>query len=510
MRVLISLLASIVCTQLWAAPPSLQQLANSLQLEQIIPLGVFSELDEIVAEAQSKPRAPLIIGAHRLIDLDTADGQWQSLNNGNQLWQLAVSSAEAKSISVLFDQFELADDAKLWVYSVDKTEVFGPFTNTDQNSLGQLWTPYVNGDTLMIELEQPEQSGSALHISKLDHGIRDWRSKGDIQHKAEGDSGSCNVNVACSAGAANSTKVNATAQIIIPGLLLTSSLCTGTLLNNTDQDGTPYFLTANHCVSDNVAAAGARTVWEFQADSCGGTTSSTNNQTINVASMVATWDTSDFTLLELDSQPPASYSPYWSGWDRSGTDLRGGIGVHHPQGDLKKISTTNSAMAIVNGSGGVGDATNADGEYVRVFPWHTGTTEGGSSGSGLWNTSNRLVAQLSAGNAGCDGNNPNNGQDFYGWIGQSWNGGGSPSSRLKDWLAPNKPNITKLDGCDHRNQSCTGGASEEPPVAPPGSGGGSTGGSTGGGGGGSSALLLLIASLSLGLRRRLLASARTL
>lgn len=495
MRVLISLLASIFCTQLWAAPPSLQQLANSLQLNQIISLGVFEELDEIIAQEQSKPRAPLIIGAHRLLDLDSSDGEWQNLNNGNRLWQLAVSSDAAKTISVLFDQFELADGAKLWVYSADKSEVLGPFTNADQNALGQFWTPAIGGDTLMIELEQPHNSTSQLHISKLDHGIKDWRNGNDVQHKDVGDSGSCNINVACPAGLSNSTKVKATAMLTIPGLLSTS-LCSGTLLNNTDQDGTPYFLTANHCVSSAGGAAGARTHWEYQADSCGGASGS-DSQTINVARLVATWETSDFSLLELASAPPASFSPYWSGWDRSGGDLSRGIGVHHPAGDLKKISTTNSALSIVNGGGGLGDATNANGQYVRVSPWSTGTTEGGSSGSGLWNGSNRLVGQLSAGNAGCNGNSPNGGQDYYGWIGQSWEGGGSPSSRLKDWLAPNKSSTTTLSGCDHINQSCSDGASTD-------SGGG------GGGGGGSSTALLFLACLSLGLRRRLLVQARRL
>lgn len=486
MRFFFGLITTLFCAQLSAAPPSLEQLASQLQLDKVVPLGVFTELDDIIADAQAKPRAPLVIGAHRAVSFDMGDGDWQDLNNGNRVWQLAIHSADAKTVSALFDVFELAEGAKLWAYSADKSDVMGPFTQADLNAAGQFWTPAVAGDTLMLELEEPAAAQSRLHIAKIDHGIKDWRND-SVQYKAVGDSGSCNVNVAC-AGSAHTTKINATAWLTIPGLL-TTSLCSGTLLNNTSQDGTPYFLTANHCLSTALQAMSARTHWEFQASTCGGSDGN-SNQIVDVQSMVATWGTSDFTLLLLEEQPPTSYSPYWAGWDRTGTNLNSGIGIHHPSGDLKKISTTTTPMQIVNGSGAIGDATNADGQYVRVSPWSTGTTEGGSSGSGLWNSDNKVVGQLSAGNASCS---TSGGQDLYGWIGQSWEGGGSADSRLKDWLAPSDESVTKLDGCDHRNQNCSGGSSNTPPTPNVGTGGG--------GGGGGSAATLLLGGLLFGWRR---------
>lgn len=484
------LLSLFISAPLYAAlPAGLSQLAQPLSASETLSLGTFAELQTLIAEAESNPRAPMVIGANRDLDLDLSAGSWQPLNNGNTLWRVAIQSNNAAAISLKFSNLALADDAELWLYAPNAEQAHGPYKQSDVSDSGEFWSPQVAGDTIVVELEQASHSHSKLNISQLGHGNTAWWREGDtIQQKA---AGSCHINVSCSTANGHSSKVRATARLIYTSALIQYA-CSGTLMNNSSQDGTPYFLTANHCISDNLSALTATTYWQYESDRCGSNTPPSNNKTVSGATLVATWSTSDFSLLRLNSQPGASFNPYWSGWDRSGQALGSGVGIHHPDGDVKKISIENDPMVVVNGSANPLDATNADGLYVRVGGWDSGTTEPGSSGSGIWNPANRVVGQLSAGNADCS--NPN-GQDYYGWLGQSWDGGGTPASRLKDWLAPSDNSIQTLDGCDHHNQDCNSTGSANPPK-------GSTASAESSGGGGAGTYLGLLAFSLFALRRR--------
>lgn len=479
--------------------PGLKQLTTAVTNNDIISIGEFVDLADKIAEAEADPRAAMLVAINRQVDFDLGSGDWQPLNNGKQLWRLVLKSPDAASISLHFSDFNLADDAQLWLYSPDGESLQGPYQKDHVNAAGEFWSPIVQGDTVVLELETASPNDNALTIAKLGHGTKQWwREDGAIQQKA---AGSCHVNVACPTGNAHSTKIRATARITY-STLAGGFVCSGTLLNNTAQDRRAYFLTANHCISNLVEALTATTYWQYQSNSCGSNTPANTNQTVSGATLRATWATNDFTLLELNGLPPESFNPYWSGWDLSTSNLGSGVTVHHPAGDVKKISIDSDPMDIVNGSSNPADATNAAGRYVHVERWEVGTTEGGSSGSGIWNPANRLVGQLSAGSANC---NQPDGQDFYGWIGQAWSGGGLPASRLQDWLAPGDPNVVSLNGCDHYNQDCSDndGTSGTPPTgnettasSPSDSGGG-------GGGGGSPLSLVLLALMLLSLRAAL-------
>ncbi|MDD9893794.1 MAG: trypsin-like peptidase domain-containing protein [Gammaproteobacteria bacterium] len=471
-----------------ALPPGLNQLANPVSLADTQSIGPFTDLVERIAEAEADPRAGMLVGLNRPAVFDLANVETEVLSNGNTLQRLAIQSPDALSTSLHFSAFDLAEGVQLWLYAPGSTEAHGPYTNTHANPIGEFWSPQVIGDTIVVEVESPAESRSNIQVAHINHGTKAWwQDEDSVQTKA---AGSCHVNVACSTADGHSTKVRATARLIY-STLLQSFACSGTLINNSDQDGTPYFLTANHCISSNAGAASATTYWQYQSNSCGSNTPPNINQTISGATVVSTWATNDFTLLRLSAQPPAVYNPYWSGWDRSGADLGSGVAIHHPAGDVKKISLENDPMAIVNGSANPADATNALGLYVRVSRWDLGTTEGGSSGSGIWNPSNRLVGALSAGSADC---NTPNGQDFYGWIGQGWEGGGTAQTRLKDWLAPNNTLIQTLDGCDHHGASCSAAGSSNTPIG--------TVGNDDSGGGGNGAWLLSLVALFWRFRKR--------
>ena len=79
----------------------------------------------------------------------------------------------------------------------------------------------------------------------------------------------------------------------------------------------------------------------------------------------------DFALVELLSTNVGGLS--FSGWDRNGSPSIGTPTViHHPSGDVKKISIDNES------------ASDDDEFNWFVDDWDVGTTEGGSSGAPLY------------------------------------------------------------------------------------------------------------------------------
>ena len=144
---------------------------------------------------------------------------------------------------------------------------------------------------------------------------------------------------------------------------------------------------------------------------------------------------SDFALLELTQTPPDSYDVFFAGWDRTGTIPERQIGIHHPDGDLKKISFDNDPAATANWSGAA---------TWHIFDWDDGTTEPGSSGSPLFDQNKRIIGQLYGGTANCN----NNVDDYYGRFNVSWDGGNNTNNELISWLDACGTNVTVLDGLD--------------------------------------------------------------
>jgi hypothetical protein len=160
------------------------------------------------------------------------------------------------------------------------------------------------------------------------------------------------------------------------------------------------------------------------------------------ASLISLWawqSGSDFALILLNQIPDPAFDVYYSGWDATGNIPPGSVGIHHPSGDEKAISFNNDPLDKVNYYG------SGDNQW-RVNQWEIGTTEGGSSGSCIYNPSNGLcVGTLTAGTASC-GNTA--GYDIYGRMDAHWTGDGTPSGRLSDWLDPLATGALTIDGRD--------------------------------------------------------------
>lgn len=223
--------------------------------------------------------------------------------------------------------------------------------------------------------------------------------------------------------------------------------CSGSLVNNAEEDYTLYFLTAFHCGDLNAPFGTISTVdindieswifmFNYESPTCSNIDGPTFH-TISGATYRSIRSTSDFLLVELSSIPPPNYYSYFAGWSRSSSTPSNTIGIHHPSGDIKKISFDDDPPTSINYL-----ETTSGTSHWRFIDWDLGTTEGGSSGSPLFDQNHRIIGQLHGGYAACG----NNSSDWYGKFSVSWNGGGTSSTRLKDWLDPNNTGATTMNG----------------------------------------------------------------
>jgi len=368
-------------------------------------------------------------------------GTWTHLPDGGKIWQLRIISDGALTINLMFKDSKIPEGCELYVYNPEKTFVLGKFT---QNHLvdGQLGTELVPGNAVIVEYYVPANVSDvgSLDLYKVSHG---YRTSEEYSEKAFGSSGSCNMNVNCPDGAPWSNQKRG-AIMLATSNASGSGFCSGSLINNTQNDGKPYVLTANHCSQGaNFATWFFRFNWESATCANGSNPSSTS---ISGSVLRARRTPSDFCLVEITGglvggTIPASINGYFTGWNNSNTAPTSSISIHHPAGDIKKISFDDAAASAVQAMG----SSEAASSWAIEWDRNT-TTEGGSSGSPLFDQNGRIIGQLWGGGASCSNlSSP----DYYGRVYNSWNPSGSNSTnQLKYWLDPNNTGVTTIDGYD--------------------------------------------------------------
>ena len=415
---------------------------KDLHLSAFIEMPVLDKA-ALAAEDQVTDRykeAPYRFGVEHEVSLSPENsGHWY-FDEASQIkiWQLGIHCPEATSISFLFNYFAPVEGVKLFIWDANRTHFLGAFDIRNRHSSKVLATSLLYTDKAVVEMHVPIslESYGEMRISQVVHGYRpiinpDAAYFSDMRGPF-GSSGACNINVNCPEGAAWQQQKRSVALIVEGG----SAGCTGALVNNTSQDGTPYFLTANHCLGGNPAAY----VFYFnhESASCSGNTGPVN-QTISGSQLRANRAGSDFALLELNDVPPASYNVYYAGWDHSDNEaaVTSAVGIHHPSGDVKKICFENDAPY---------HDTQAGAQVWFIDEWEDGVTEPGSSGSPLFNQQQRIIGQLYGGLAACSGTQNNGQYDYYGRFGVSWDAGTNQNQRLREWLDPSNTAAVVLDG----------------------------------------------------------------
>ncbi len=426
----------------------------------IIPKKELPELDiaSLLAEdvLDEQNGIPPRFGYAHEVDYDLKNsGIWKQLPNGDKIWFLNIVCPYATSINLLYDRFWLPENAEFYIYSNDKNSKLGMFSNRNNKGSRDITKGFATGlifrESIVLEYYEPKEvvGQGIISIVKVVHGYKGFGTE-DF-----GDSGDCQVNINCDPeGNDWQVEKQSVAMILVNG----DRYCTGSLINNADLDGDPLFLTADHCIypSDAISSSDLSTWsfwWNYESAGCSDGTDFTAESTSG-ATIIANNTETDFALLELDEDPlDDEIDVYYNGWNREATQPANGVGIHHPSGDLKKISTHNITP-------GTSDCLNVwhHGSYLPndafwKINWMETTngwsvTEGGSSGSPLYTSDHRVIGQL-LGAAECDNPNcsdPENDIANYGRIFSSWNRHATESRRrLRDWLEPNNI-LTELPG----------------------------------------------------------------
>ena len=367
-------------------------------------------------------------------------GVWDTLADGSRLWRLGIYSANAYSLNLIFDTFHIPFGSNLFIYTADKSFIMGAFTEKNNNSWNNFATSLFPHDEIVLEYYEPEQNKGLgkINLTTVVHGYKDFFFKWGTL----GSSASCNINVNCPEGDNFHLAKRAVGKMILGG-----NSCSGTLINNTRQDGTPYFLTARHCMT--IDPSKLVFVFNYETSDCEGNTEKTS-YSYNGSTLLASHIHSDFALLLLSDTLEVEAMPYFAGWDRRDIAITNAVCIHHPKGDIKKISLSIKLLESSKYYDYI--SSYPDDTHWEVPFWDKGTTEFGSSGSGLFNTFQQLIGQLEGGYALCIGSQPSDEGDWYGKFSYSWtNNDNSDSNRLDYWLDPLRTGVETLNGYDPHN-----------------------------------------------------------
>ena len=391
-------------------------------------------------------------------------GIWRTLPNGDRIWQLKIKSSGAEALSLLFDKFIIYGNSVVSVFNLEGKLLHDELRSTDVLEHGMQNIGLCFGDEMILQIREPKNTKpSEIELTDVMYG---YRSTGNTITPKINESASCQVNVNCSEGNEWKDERNGVARIWVKD---GSDIgwCTGSLVNNTANDCKPYFLTALHC--GVTSSVNDLNLWKFyfkyEASACANPTSSsglgTAATTITGCVKKATSNDgggtsgSDFLLVQLGSASneaatitklkSSAIQAYWNGWDANNTAVNKGVGIHHPAGDIKKISNFTSTITTSSwGSNGLNSHWRLT--WSATANGH-GVTEGGSSGSPLFNYNNgnsRIIGTLTGGSSYC---NATSSPDIYGKMSYHWNQN-TPAGNIKlnTILDPANTGLKILDG----------------------------------------------------------------
>ena len=433
------LLAALMLWISTSAMAQIQQGGQPLHWGESVPTVAYKtfpalDLDVISAEdavTATMKDAPWRFGIEHNVNWTMeSHGSW-SEEDGMRVWRLGVQAEGATSWSFYLSRFAVPKGGELFVWNGERTHFMGAFNHLNVKDWEGLALSVMEGDEVVLEYREPlsiPMTGE-IEVAQVVQGYRSLlRREAELQAEMSaagpfGNSGACNINVNCPEGDDWQVENQSVALIVNGGF----AACSGALVNNTNNDGTPYFLTANHCL-------GTPNSWTYyfnhESATCDGSTGPTNNS-ISGGTLLVADGGSDVALIELSSTPPSSWGVEYAGWDASSATHTSAVGIHHPSGDVKKICFENDAP-YQSSTGGA--------QVWWIDAWELGVTEPGSSGSPLFNQDHRIIGQLYGGAAACSGTVNNGSFDYYGRFDVSWGLG------VSQYLDPSGSGTLVLDG----------------------------------------------------------------
>ena len=368
--------------------------------------------------------------------------RWADTGRGTRVAALSVTAQGAKGVRLGVLVRGLPEGAVLRFYAqaggavveVPAQDVLSSVArnlraNTPDEAAHTYWSPDFGGPETTMEVEIPATaaiSGVRLAVPRLSHYVLAPDEAEAQGFSKVGEAGSCEVDVMCKPDYLSQSRSVARMIYVREGK---SYLCSGTLLNDIRSSGTPYFLSAHHCISTQAEASSLITDWFYRSTACNtGTVNAGAQRRTGGATLLYATATTDTSFMRLNEAPPPGivYAGSYFGSLAPGLSV---AGVHHPKGDLQKFSQ-GVLLRFSTCSGETCYASNAENGTFLTLGWQQGVTEGGSSGSGLFYTIGEkryVVGQLFGGASSCQ--NPA-GVDQYGRFDSAYR------NSIKQWLNP--------------------------------------------------------------------------
>ena len=387
--------------------------------------------------------------AHKFHPFLRPDNSGISFIAGNmKVWRVGIRSKEAYSLNILFSKFRLPPGAQLFVYNSDQSEILGSYTEKNNTEINMLPVQPIGGDELIVEYQEPLDAAfeGEIEIGEVNHdflGIFRATEPRDPEQ-------SCHPNLVCYPE--DIQPGSGVVGLIING----TTYCTGSLVNNTAENGIPYLLTATHCLNRNynasflanrrydIMAGSIVAFFNYNSPLCDINIRGPLQMTMASADSVLISEKHDISLLKLKETPPAEYQPYYLGWNAGSSPSAPFHGLHHPNGGIKKVAIDEDRLSLSSF-----DLPNYNQEepnsWWEVGGWDTGATEGGSSGSPLLDKEKRIVGTLTGGVSMCS--SPR-GPDSYASLFKLWEVEESldNSNPISHYLDPAELQTRQMDG----------------------------------------------------------------
>ena len=340
------------------------------------------------------------------------------------VWRVGIRSKGAHSLNIMFSKFQIPEGSKLFVYNSDQSEILGSYTHKNNSELNILPVQPIGGDELIVEYQFPlnRKYNNELIIGEVNHDyIGIFRA-----NEPRDPSQNCHPNLICYPE--DIEPGSGVVALIING----TTYCTGSMVNNSSEDGTPYLLTNTHCLNNNYSAeflenrrydiiAGSIVAFfNYNSPSCSTDIRGPLQMTMASADSVLISERHDISLLKLSEAPPKEYQPYYLGWNSESSLPAPFHGIHHPNGGIKKVAIENDQLTI--GTFNDPRYNMEPNSHWAVRAWDIGATEEGSSGSPLLDREKRIVGTLTGGESYCS--SPR-GVDIYASLNKFWNVEGS-------------------------------------------------------------------------------------
>lgn len=420
-------------------------------------LAKVDSIDELIG-------APFRIAEIYPLEVDVnAIGKWEMNSGLEKRWKFTIAAPLANGMLIYFKKFYIPAGAKLYVYDERGIENAGIYTNNENIDGGIYVAETYMGEEVTMEYVAPSTLGEAPDIQIRNIGYKDRdinpyynsfkQTKADYENQAD----VCMTNINCPEGEPWQKEKRGVVRLatVIGGK---GYACTGSLVNNTREDMTPYILSAYHCFNTGGKTANFNDVTVYFDDESAGCEVDKvrpvpTKQMSGVISLVQNPlnGGSDGALVKLKGTINSNWHVYFNGWDRRTDDniFRNGVVIHHPRGDVKKISFYANNLTS-------SQWVNSEGTGLENGHWQTqytqGVTQGGSSGSPIFSQDGLIIGTLTGGGSKCNGMNPS-GIDYFGKFGYHWDKLQVAGQRIDEYLDPLGTGVEQLRGISNWSEN---------------------------------------------------------